>query len=459
MPGDAKRLFPVGEDERRELSQRFCLALRNTQVYGPDHSVSASSVRNFYDSLVNLLDRFPEVEFSLSEGKVLINGQASELRTADDVLARRMQACELETFCFLDSIPRVALNRFMVLLATGKDPKAGEASFDGIRISDSVYARISSDTFDAASEAEKVSNKATEKKQESRSGVTQRSQPAAGVKQFDLDSMLGSADDSASQEKNVVDAFSVTQHVTGFLAQKRLIEEHENQLVNLIRQSGADAEMMEKIRDHFMMAGGDLADWMSLCSDAGGVGTDSDFSDVAQRENRIRQLVDEVDQLRKRCVQGQLDNLTVSDELGKISGTLDGLVQGTRNRAGTLVEKVSADRLKVAELEQKARESGSHLHLSREELLASLAEINQELAQPLTVSSALLELLSSGRLGTIEEKQQELVDVATSSLARLEVVVKYLQRLSGMPIALSPDHALLSEVYSPEEGKQSEVNG
>jgi signal transduction histidine kinase len=109
---------------------------------------------------------------------------------------------------------------------------------------------------------------------------------------------------------------------------------------------------------------------------------------------------------------------------------------------------VDADRDAVAALEQEARDRGVGLQLSREELLKSLAEINQELVQPLTVSSALLQMLKAGTAGTLSDAQRELVQTASEGMDRLERLIAYLQRISGFPVDISPDAGLLSEINS-----------
>ena len=430
-----KRVFPVDESDRRDLAQRLCLALRNVQVYGSEHSVSVGSLRSFYEGLVNLLDRFPEVEWSLVDGKMLLNGQPCELRTADDVLMRRMQVCELETFAFLDAVSRVALNRFVTWLATGSDPKKGQEAFVGIRIADSVYARISSSDAVGDDAGSGVASGV---------GSGKGREAGKGVRQFDLDTMF-SDESGGLTGGDGFDAFATSQQVSSYLEQQRLAAAQRSQMVEVLRHAAGDLQVLGALHDQFVTAGGSESDWMFMCRDAGVVTADG--TGGAARDKRIHQLRDEVDALRKRCAMGQVDASSVTQELDKIRGSLDGLMQTVQERADTLVEKVDADRDYVARLEREARESGEPIHLSREELLASLAEINQELAQPLTVSSALLEMLSSGRLGYVDEKQQEVVKVATDSLERLEVVVKYLQRLSGIPITLDPDQGLLSEVY------------
>ncbi len=442
MQRNAQRVFPVDPNERRELAQLFCLALRNLQAYGTDHTVSADTMRSFYDRLVDLLDRYSEITWSHVDGKILLNGESCDLRTADDVLAKRMQACQLETFSFLDCIARIELTRFLAWLATGADSYQTGEAYVGIRISDSVYARISRDALESEEKTSKGQEKGESELRGSESGAS------TGVKQFDLDSMLsgdlgdmdGAFNLGGSPDQNVEQRFGQ------FIAQQRAAEEQRRELLTHIQKLSHDPDALQNIRGQFIALGGRPEEWDHLCWEAERSALPSKQADEV-RQQQILSLQHDLESLQKRCAMGEYDSESVVQELGKLRGSLNGLMQTVQGQASTLVEKVHADRLHIAKLEQAARDSGAPIHLSREELLESLAEINQELSQPLTVSSALVELLSSGRFGDVDEKQREVFSLATSSLQRLEAVVRYLQRLSGVPVNLSPDARLLSEVY------------
>ncbi len=432
---DQSQRFPlIHIQDRRELAQLFCLALRNVQAYGGDHTVSVTTLHAFYNRTVDLLDRYPEIVWSHVEGKILLNGEPCELRTADDVLARRMQACSLETFAFLDSLSRVELNRFVTWLATGVDSLQPGEAYVGIRIDESVYARISRDEKEHAGFRE--------------SGNTRGAGSQAGIKQFDLDSMLDDADarfDGAASTA-VSSRADLKQHLERFLKQQRLVEEQRTAILQDMTDVLADAEASDDLRNDFLAMGGSPDEWEHLCWQAQHHGAPQ--NGVKQlRDAQIQKMQKDLDALQKRCAMGHIDADVIAQELDKLRGSFEGLIHTIFEQADSLVEKVHADRMQIAKLEEAARESGAPIHLSREELLESLAEINQELAQPLTVSTALVELLSSGRLGEVDEKQRKVFDLATSSLQRLEMVVKYLQRLSGTPIRLTPNKTLLDEVY------------
>jgi hypothetical protein len=72
--------------------------------------------------------------------------------------------------------------------------------------------------------------------------------------------------------------------------------------------------------------------------------------------------------------------------------------------------------------------------MSRSELLASLAEVAQELMQPLTAINASLEMMLHGYVGEISEDQQDLLTLASNSGEHLKYLMDMLIEIVGCPI-------------------------
>jgi signal transduction histidine kinase len=85
--------------------------------------------------------------------------------------------------------------------------------------------------------------------------------------------------------------------------------------------------------------------------------------------------------------------------------------------------------------------------LTREELLTHYSEFAQEIAQPLTVCTGVLELFNSGRAGDLPESQRELLKMAAESLTRVNTLVEHLSAISGVPTTLAPNAQLLEKIY------------
>ncbi|MEI7903656.1 MAG: histidine kinase dimerization/phospho-acceptor domain-containing protein [bacterium] len=117
--------------------------------------------------------------------------------------------------------------------------------------------------------------------------------------------------------------------------------------------------------------------------------------------------------------------------------------RGIRALAG----QVNADRKTIASIESAARRNGIGLQLTREDLVTRYAEISQEITQPLTVSSGVIEMLHSGRAGDLTASQRELLKMATESVERVNTLVNHLKLISGMPDTLTPHAQILKDAY------------
>lgn len=120
----------------------------------------------------------------------------------------------------------------------------------------------------------------------------------------------------------------------------------------------------------------------------------------------------------------------------------------TKNQIAKLAGQVDADRQTIASIESAARRRGVGFNLTRMELLAHYAEINQEMLQPVTVSSGVLDLLLSEKSGELTPSQKELIKLATESMQRVNQLVEFTTRISGLPDSFAPDKDLVKNSYS-----------
>lgn len=105
---------------------------------------------------------------------------------------------------------------------------------------------------------------------------------------------------------------------------------------------------------------------------------------------------------------------------------------------------------KISALQQALGKNGdaSASGLTRRQLLELLAEIGQELSQPLTVVTTTIEMLKARRAGALTEAQLELLAMAADSSGHLAHLVDCLIRIAGHPESAHPDHAILGALYA-----------
>lgn len=144
---------------------------------------------------------------------------------------------------------------------------------------------------------------------------------------------------------------------------------------------------------------------------------------------------------------GAEDPGAINTVLDKIRDILSDMAAGSRRGIANLANDLEEDSKTIASIESAARRRGIGLKLTRGELLQRYAELNQEIVQPLTVSSGVIDLLHSGKTGELSESQLELLNMAAESMGRVSQLVNYLNRVSGLPESLTPDAGVISDSY------------
>lgn len=150
-------------------------------------------------------------------------------------------------------------------------------------------------------------------------------------------------------------------------------------------------------------------------------------------------------------LEGQLSqrelHVKIALTLDKIRAALEEFTEESQEHISSLADQVDADKLKIDSLESAARRRGIGLKLSRHELIERYAELNQEMIQPLTVSSGILDLLTSGKVGELSQSQQDLLKVASESVERVNQLVSYMSRVTGLPQSFTPDSDVIRDSY------------
>jgi hypothetical protein len=137
----------------------------------------------------------------------------------------------------------------------------------------------------------------------------------------------------------------------------------------------------------------------------------------------------------------------VSRALGRIREALSDMAAGSRHDITVLASEVDEDSKTIASIESAARRRGIGLKLTRGDLINRYAELNQEIVQPLTVSTGVIDLLQSGKSGELNDSQRELLKMAAEGVERVNQLVAYMNRISGLPSTYTPNADLISETY------------
>lgn len=137
----------------------------------------------------------------------------------------------------------------------------------------------------------------------------------------------------------------------------------------------------------------------------------------------------------------------VLEAVTRIRDTLATSTRESERHIAALADQVDADRQTIASIESAARRRGLGIRLTRAELVERYAELNQEIVQPLTVSTGVIDMLSSGKAGPLTPSQHDMLRLASESVERVNQLVAYMRRIAGLPASLTPDAEIITDSY------------
>ena len=91
--------------------------------------------------------------------------------------------------------------------------------------------------------------------------------------------------------------------------------------------------------------------------------------------------------------------------------------------------------------------------LTRQQLQSLMAELGQQLRQPLTVISGGISMILSGHLGDISESQRQLIRLVSDSAAELDTLITRLIEIAGIPESLAPGDFAMPDPTSASPSK------
>jgi signal transduction histidine kinase len=167
------------------------------------------------------------------------------------------------------------------------------------------------------------------------------------------------------------------------------------------------------------------------------------FGQLAVLLSRMEDLLEKAETLQDRHASTDALRQTLS----ALDSTVSGIAAGTQQKIEELKEDVHG--------KEGTGVSSPARQLPRKEILEILAEIVQELCQPLSVISCSLSMISRERAGKVSPNQVGLLDLAVKSAERMRVLIDSLREISGDPQTLAPDSEIQSWIYT-SHGQTSE---
>jgi len=377
-------LAKIPEGQVVLLIRAFGLLVSQAGIYGPVHNVTKSVARSVFEEFDQAIRKHGPIEISLREQQVQINGSPDGITPAiSKSLVDRMLLHKLNGLLFLSPPDLGDFMRCVVFLGQSPCELAEAGGFEGA-------------VRNAALKSVRVIKVAYQRVAEG------TPQPAPTTSEQTVAKPLASVPPrhSPGAPMGVLDlSFAMGDADDGMEADFGVSGQSAEQVPN---ESGSN--LVSLLRD------------VAAILERGGAFPNGLPQDVVGTLNRVRSA---------------LADMAVNSE----------------HHISALAGQVDEDRQTIASIEHAARRRGIGLKLTRSDLIRRYAELNQEVLQPLTVSTGVIDLLSSGSAGTLTGAQRELLNMAAESVARVNQLVACMNRISGLPDSLTPDADVIADTY------------
>ncbi|MFZ4394244.1 MAG: histidine kinase dimerization/phospho-acceptor domain-containing protein [Kiritimatiellia bacterium] len=385
------KLAAIPNEEAVALLRSLGLLIGQAGMYGPTHNVTQNAARALFPELSQTINKHGAIEITLRDDKLLVNGDAIDVGgSAGKNLSDRMKLHKIEGIAFLSPADLDEFLKCITLFGTPPMTLAAAGGFESALKTASLRSvQLVSVQYRRIAKDQTVVKADADRPTKPR---TPRRPGAAAIGEV-LDLAAAMPEAAGETMGSGSAAATLSPHAEARVQALTARQQRSSALAEMLRQT---ASLLEANQD-------DLA--------------------------------------------SETHHASILDAFHQIHDTLLAMTKISEREIKSFASQVNADRKTIAGIESAARRRGIGLQLTREELMTRYSELSQEIVQPLTVSSGVLEMMSSGRAGSLTESQRELLQMAAESVERVNTLVNHLKKISGMPDTLTPDAQILKEAY------------
>jgi hypothetical protein len=221
---------------------------------------------------------------------------------------------------------------------------------------------------------------------------------------------------------------------------------NEKRILRYIKRKGVDAAADSGLKDRLMEHGLSADGWHELVVKSG---VDTKAVGAAVGADRVNEG-SETGRLLAMLLTRLSEVVSVSpsapgETADQVVGKLADEVKKTTERAESKIRNLTDGVRRLAASPGKGGETGKDP--VEVWITAAVAEICQELRQPLAVVNCTIDIVVGGKLGPLDPVQRETLRMAMDCCQRLALLVSKLETISGMPSSLTPDQELIQSLY------------
>ncbi len=265
-----------------------------------------------------------------------------------------------------------------------------------------------------------------------------------------------SADDQSVIEETLEDItteLAVDSLASEYMKKRKGIETAETKLLKFLKKSGLDEHgITEELKEKLLESGLSSDGWQELLTKsvtAAAAATRRARETGGDETKVLSDLLAHVGELldpARLGADGQLPAQELTQTVNQVSQEVLQVTAQTEQKMAALEQKI-VEFMQPAPAGMSAAARTRRDAEARRAVFAMLAEIVQELCQPLSVVSSTVDMIKGGYLGAVTETQVEMLALASSSADRMKHLVDKLTEIAGFPSGTKPDADILKAVY------------
>ena len=238
-----------------------------------------------------------------------------------------------------------------------------------------------------------------------------------------------------------------------YMKKRKGIETAETKILKFLKKSGLDEHgITEELKQKLLESGLTPDGWQELLTKSVTAAASAtrrareSGGDEAKVLNDMLAHVGELLDPSRLGPDGQLPAEELAKTVEQVSQQVLTVTAGTEQKMAALEQKI-VEFMQPPPAGLSAAARARRDAEARKALFAMLAEIVQELCQPLSVVSSTVDMLRGGYLGAVTQTQVEMLALASSSAERIKHLVDKLTEIAGFPAGTKPDAGILKTVY------------
>ncbi len=237
--------------------------------------------------------------------------------------------------------------------------------------------------------------------------------------------------------EDMTDEVKIDSLASEYMKKVKAVDSSETRLMRYIKRKSDDLDdgvLREKLMSGGLTAGG----WSQLLVDSGvveGAMSEDDINDQFQGDGvaRLGGMLGKLDEeFRAACGS---DEEGSEEKMRKLIATVEKEVSGLVDRTESKIQALAEEFVDDGSGTGKKTAGG----LSKKKMVEMLAEVVQELCQPLVVINTSISMMTAEHLGPVNEHQKSMMDLAMESCERMSYLIDEIGKVSGTPDGLNPD--------------------